>query len=135
MDGASAAVVDYRGLVIAAGAIRENGGEPDVAYIAPADYTGLQLALDAMDRPLLQGTDQGPAPVVAGLRIYQTPALSAGQALLAQANQIVVGLRQDATLAVSGDAGFENDLTKVRVTARADVGVNDLAGLCKITEA
>jgi HK97 family phage major capsid protein len=70
--------------------------------------------------------------VVAGLEIYPTPAFSAGTALVAQADQIVVGLRQDATLAISTDAGFESDLTKARVTARADVGVNDLDGLCLI---
>lgn len=105
---------------------------PDVAYVAPFDYTELQLATDGEDRPLLQAATEGPAPVVAGLRIYPTPALGAGEALVAQADQIVVAVREDASIAFSTDAAFAADGTLARVIARLDAGINDPDGVCYI---
>lgn len=123
---------DYEGLVKGAGKIREAGGAPDVAYVAPSDYTLLQLAKDGEDRPLLQAATEGPAPVVAGLRIYPTPALEGGEALVAEAAQICVAVRKDAEVAFSTDAAFTADGTVARVIARLDVGVNDVNGLCTL---
>lgn len=124
--------VNYVGLVKGAGEIREAGGNPDVAYVAPADYTGLQLEEDGDNRPLLQSVNEGPAPVVAGLRVYPTPALTAGEALVAEAKQIVVAVRKDASVAFSTDAAFTADGTVARVIARIDAGVNDTDGLCVV---
>jgi HK97 family phage major capsid protein len=130
--GLGSEVPTYTGLVKAAGVIREAGGRPDVAYIAPYDYTKLQLEEDGFSRPLLQSVTDGPAPVVAGLRVYPTPALEANEALVAEAKQIVVAVRQDASVAFSTDAAFIADGTVARVIARLDAGVNDADGLCTI---
>jgi HK97 family phage major capsid protein len=129
LDGESP---DYEGLVKGAGKIREAGGRPDVAYISPADYTLLQLQEDGFNRPLLQAVSDGPAPVIAGLRIYPTPALESGEALVAQADQIIVGVRTDPSVAFSSDAAFAVDGTVARVIARLDAGVNDASGLCTL---
>lgn len=130
--GLDSEVPTYTGLVKAAGVIREAGGKPDVAYVAPYDYTKLQLEEDGFSRPLLQSVADGPAPVVAGLRIYPTPALEANEALVAQADQIVVAVRQDASVEFSTHAQFGADATVARVIARLDVGVGDASGLCTI---
>jgi HK97 family phage major capsid protein len=130
--GLGSEVPTYSTLVKAAGVIREAGGKPDVAYIAPWDYTQLQLEEDGFSRPLLQSVADGPAPVVAGLRIYPTPALEANEGLVAEARQIVVAVREDASVAFSTAAAFVADGTLARVIARLDVGVNDADGLCTI---
>ena len=104
--------VDYATLVTAAGTVRAAGGVPDVAYINPADYTALQLATAADDRPLISGDPtQGAPPVIAGLTIWPTPAVAAAQALVAQADQIVVAVREDASVAVSDAPLFSSDGT------------------------
>jgi hypothetical protein len=54
------------------------------------------------------------------------------QALVAEADQIVVVVRRDASVAVSQDAKFTADGTVARVVARTDVGVNDLDGLARV---
>jgi HK97 family phage major capsid protein len=128
--------VDYPGIVTAAGIVRGKGGAPNVLYLNPADLTGLQLATDGMDRPLIQPDPaQGMSESIAGLRLWPTPAIDAGEALVAEAAQIVVALRQDATVAVSEDYAFNTDAALVRVIARTDVGVGDVNGLCRIAAA
>jgi HK97 family phage major capsid protein len=125
--------VDYENIVRAAGKVRGAGGRPDVVYLNPADYTELQLVVDGTQRPLIQpNAAQGAAPTVAGLTIWPTPALEEGEALVAQADQIVVGIRSDATVAFSTDARFTSDGTVCRVITRIDAGVNDPNGLCVI---
>jgi len=124
-----AASVDYAGLVKAAGLIRAAGGNPDVAFINPVDFTALELALDGANRPLYQSANDGPAERIAGLRPYVTAAMPSGKALVAQADQIVVGVRNDPTLKVSNDAAFTSDSAVARVIARVDAAVNDLNGL------
>jgi HK97 family phage major capsid protein len=125
--------VDYEGIVRAAGVVRAKGGRPDSLYLSPDDLTELQLATDGMNRPLIQpDPTRGMAETIAGLRVWATPAITAGEALIAEAAQIVIALRQDAAVAVSTDASFNSDGSMVRVIARTDVGVNDEAGLCKI---
>ncbi len=121
----------YEGIVRAAGKVRSAGGRPDVVYLNPEDLTELQLAVDGDNRPLIQpDAQQGAAPTVAGLRIYPTPALVEGEALVAQADQIVVCVRKDASVAFSTDAKFSQDGTVARVIARVDADVNDANGLC-----
>lgn len=88
--------VDYANLVGAAGKVRAAGGVPDVAYINPDDYTALQLATAADDRPLVSGDPtQGAPPVIAGLTIWPTPAVAAATALVAHADQIIMAVRQE----------------------------------------
>ena len=124
---------DYAGLVNGAGMIRAAGGEPNVAYVNPVDVTELQLATDANDRPLISGDPtQGAPSVIAGLAIWPTPAVPAGTALVADASQIIVAVREDASVAVSDQAAFTSDGTIARVIARVDAGVNDPAGLALV---
>jgi HK97 family phage major capsid protein len=126
---------DYTGLVQGAGKVAAAGGSANVAYVNPADYTGLQLATDANDRPLISGDPtKGAPPVIAGLAIWPTPAVPAGTAIVAQADQIVVAVREDASVAVSEHALFASDGTVARVIARVDLGVNDPDGLCVVKD-
>jgi HK97 family phage major capsid protein len=131
----SVGAVDYAGIVTAAGIVRAAGGTPDAAYVNPADLTTLQLATDANDRPLIGTTEGGMAATVAGLTLWPTPAVPAATAVVAQADQIVVAVREDASVAVSDQFAFNADGTVVRVVARVDVGVNDPDGLCVIKAA
>jgi len=125
--------VDFDGLVTGAGAIRAAGGTPDVVYMSPADLTQLQLAKDANDRPLIwPDATAAIGNTIAGLRVFPTPALPAGTALIAEAAQIVVAVRRDATVAVSEDAIFAQDGALVRVVMRADIGVADINGLYRL---
>jgi HK97 family phage major capsid protein len=122
--------VDYPTIVTAAGAVRAAGGQPNVVYLNPADLTTLQLATGADDRPLIQpDATQGLSETIAGLRIFATPAVPAATALVGQADQIVVAVRKDASVAISQDAAFTADGTVARVVMRADCGVNDPDGL------
>jgi hypothetical protein len=58
-----------------------------------------------------------------------------GTALVAQADQIVVAVREDAAVQVSEHALFGSDGTAARVIARVDVGVNDTDGLAMVKAA
>jgi HK97 family phage major capsid protein len=125
--------VDYAGIVTASGIVRAAGGTPNVVYLNPSDLTALQLVAGADDRPLISGDPtQGAPPVIAGLAVWTTPAVPAATALVAQADQIIVAVREDASVAVSEQALFTQDGTVARVIARTDVGANDLDGLCEI---
>jgi HK97 family phage major capsid protein len=125
--------VSYASIVNAAGLVRAAGGQPNVVYLAPADLTALQLVTGADDRPLIQpDATQGMADTIAGLRIFVTAAMPAQQALVAEADQIVVAVRRDASVAISQDAKFTADGTVARVVARADIGVNDPDGLATV---
>lgn len=124
--------VDYAGLVTAAGTVRGNGGRPNVAFINPADHTELALATDGMNRPLLQPTEDGPAEVVGGLRLWPTPAVPEGLGIVGQASMILVAVRDDPRVDISTDAKFGADAVAIRTIARVDVGVDDEAGLLVI---
>lgn len=69
---------------------------------------------------------------IAGMVIFPTPATPAGTAVVADASQIVVAVREDASVAVSEEFAFNADGTVVRVIARLDVGVNDPDGLAVV---
>jgi HK97 family phage major capsid protein len=64
--------------------------------------------------------------------VWPTPAVPAATAVVAQADQIVVAVRDDANVAVSDQAAFSQNGTLVRVIARVDVEVNDQDGLAVI---
>ena len=97
--------------------------------------TTLQLATDANDRPLLGTTEGGMAATIAGLVVWPTPAVPAATAVIAEAAQVIVAVREDASVTVSDQFAFNADGTVVRVVARVDVGVNDPDGLCVIKAA
>lgn len=123
--------VSYENIVRAGGGISAYGGVPTSVSVHPTNYVQLQLATGGDDRPLIQpDANQGGAATVAGYRIWQTPAVGAGTALVAQADQIVVALRSDATVTFSNEVKFAEEATVARVIARIDGGVNDHRGLC-----
>lgn len=125
--------VDHANIVKASGLVMGAGGRPVALYVNPADFTALQLVTGADDRPLISGDPTaGAPPVIAGLQVWPTPAVPAGQALVAEPTQIVVAVREDASVQVSEHALFTADGTAARVIARVDVGVNDLKGLALI---
>lgn len=127
--------VSYENIVRAAGKIMAAGGIPNVLFSNPLDLVELQLATDGMDRPLVQpDATQGASRTIAGLTIWPTPALDIGEAVIAQADQIVVAVRKDATVAFSTDARFSSDGTVARVIARVDADINDADGLCLIQQ-
>jgi HK97 family phage major capsid protein len=127
-------VADYDTVVKAAGQIGDHGGLADSLYVAPADWTALQLLKDTTDRPLLQPDATARAPrSFAGLGVFSTPALTAGTAIVGEAAQIVVAIRRDPSVELSDQALFTSDGTVARVVTRMDCGINDHRGLCKIT--
>jgi HK97 family phage major capsid protein len=121
-------------LITASGQVAAAGGLARAVFLNPADMTVLQLSKDSTGRPLL-GPDYvtGPTSVIYGLALYPTTAMTAGEALVCDPAQIVVAIREDATVAVSQDFSFNTDATICRVIARLDVGVNDPRGLITIS--
>ena len=51
---------------------------------------------------------------------------------MADASQIIVAVREDASVAISEQFAFNADGTVVRVIARVDVGINDPDGLAVV---
>lgn len=126
-------VIDIDHLIDAAGLVLDVGGQATVAYINPADHTALQKLKDANERPLLTPDySGGPSSTVYGLALWPTKGVAAGTALVCDPAQIVVGVRDDPTVAISTDAAFTRDGAVCRVVARVDVGVNDPSGLVSI---
>jgi HK97 family phage major capsid protein len=131
-----AGAIDIDHLIDAAGLVLDVGGQATVAYIHPTDHTALQKLKDANERPLLTPDySGGPSSTVYGLALWPTKGVAAGTALVCDPAQIVVGVRDDPTVAVSADAAFTADGAVCRVVARVDVGVNDPAGLVSIAAA
>jgi HK97 family phage major capsid protein len=127
------ATVTIDSLIEAAGKIAAVGGQARAAYLNPADHTKLMLEKDAQKRPLLTPDySGGPSSTIYGLALWHTPAITAGTALVVDPAQIVVAVRQDASVAVSADASFTSDAAICRVIARLDCGVNDPKGLTSI---
>ena len=124
----------YSDVVTAGGSIAAYGGRADSLYVNPRDYTRLQLATDGMNRPLIQpDATRGGAISIAGMRVHVTPGLGAGTALVAQADQLVVAVREDASVTFSSESAFTTDATQVRVVCRVDGGVADANGVCVIS--
>ncbi len=133
LQNVAAGTITYEKVITAGGSISAYGGRPDTLYVSPSDYTTLQLETGEDGRPLIQpNAAVGGAGTVGGYRVFQTPALGGGTAVVAQADQLVVAVRSDATVAFSADAMFENDATVARVIARIDGGVADARGVCTI---
>lgn len=131
---AQAGGVTIDNIIRAVGTIAAGGGIATAVYINPGDLTALRLLKDAQGRPLLQPDLQaGGAEMIAGALIFPVPSLPAGIALVAQADQIAVGIRKDATVDFSAHSRFSADAVQARVVARADFGVNDINGLVAVT--
>ena len=129
-------VVDLDNVIDAAGLIGDVGGEANSLFLAPSDWTSWQKVRDAQDRPILQpDVTQAAAPQLAGLSVYRTPALTAGTAVVAQSDQIIVAVRDDPSVEMSDQALFTQDGHVARITTRLDCAINDKRGLAKIVPA
>lgn len=128
---AQAGGVTLDNLVRSAGTIANAGGVANAVYLAPADRTSLSLLKDGQGRPLLVE-----ALAAAGFtleNLHTVASLPTGTAIVAQADQIVVGIRRDAEVTFSEHARFTADAVVAKVIARADFDVNDVDGLVVVT--
>jgi hypothetical protein len=106
-----------------------------VLWINPVDLTDLRLVKtgEGSNAPVLQpDLTQAGADQINGARILSTPALPSGTAVLGDARQLVLGVRQDVSVQFSPHAKFTADAVVARVTARADWAVSDARGLIRV---
>lgn len=128
-----AGAITIDALIDAAGLVADVGGQARVAYVNPTNHTALMKEKDQNGRPLLTPDyASGPSSSIYGLTIYATKGVAVDTALVCDPSQIVVGVRDDPTVAISVDAAFTSDGAVCRVVARVDVGVNDPSGLVSI---
>ena len=129
-------VTDLDNVIDAAGVIGDVGGEANALYLSPSDWTAWQKVRDAQDRPLLApDATEAAAPRLVGLSVYRTPALTAGTAVVAQSDQIIVAVRDDPSVEMSDQALFTSDGHVARITTRLDCALNDKRGLAVIKPA
>jgi HK97 family phage major capsid protein len=116
-------------LLKGAAAIRAAGGTPNVAYLNGAEIGKLALLVEATGSnvPLLTPDANGRYNV-GGMTIWQAP-ITAGTALLAQADQIILGVAKQVDVAFSEHQKFSADSVMARVVGRFDWDVNDVDGL------
>lgn len=131
---AQAGGVTIDNVIRASGTVASYGAIANAIFVNPADLTTLRLAKDTTNKPLLQPDLQaGGAERIAGATVYPTPTLAVGNVIVADAAQIVVGIRRDVEVSFSSEAKFTADSVAARVTARTDWGINDIRGLVAIT--
>lgn len=132
--GTTADAAGIDNILTGIGVIRNAGGTANAVFMAGADITALTLLPDATgsSRKLLQpegGVADAPVYRIGGATLWPVPGMPAGTALVADARQIVLGVRQDATVDFSSHAKFTADGIAVKVTGRFDWDVNDSDGL------
>jgi HK97 family phage major capsid protein len=121
-----------RTLITGIGAIAGRGGTPNAVFVSAEDATALRLeALTGSYATLADPTAPG-IERVGGAQMYVTPALSRGNALVADMNYVTVAIRRDASVDFSPDAGFSRDATLARVTMRVDWAPSDPNALYRI---
>ena len=131
LPGATADPTDLDVLLSGIGAIRTAGGRANAIYMAAADITTISLKkklTTGSNEPLLTRNADGHYEV-GGAELWPTPGMPAGTALVAQADQIVVGVRRDASVEISKHAKFTADSVVARVIGRFDWEPNDTDGL------
>ena len=138
VTGSTADLAGIDAILTGIGAIRTAGGRANSVYMAAEDITALTLLKEGTgsDRKLLNPEGAiGDEPVyrIGGATLYAVPGMPAWTALIAAADQIVIGVRKDAEVAFSSDAKFTADGVAVRVTGRFDWEPNDTDGLYLIT--
>jgi HK97 family phage major capsid protein len=117
--------------ISAIGKIEAIGGVASAIFLNPADKTTLALVKDAVgsERGLLQpDPTMAGAYSIGGARMWPTPAIAVGKALVAEARQIVIGVRKDISVEFSSDSAFTSDTTVARVVARFDIAFDDIRG-------
>lgn len=118
------------------GAIRNAGGRANAIYMNAGDLTELTKLKEASgsNRPLLQPdvTQEG-RYTLGGATLWPVPGFPAEAAIVADASQLVVGVRKDIAVEFSSDAKFTADGVAARVTARFDWEPNDTDGFYSLT--
>jgi HK97 family phage major capsid protein len=117
LPGAAVTAVDINAILDAIGVIEAAGGRASACYLNPADLTAVRKAVTTGGYAISDPTQPG-VEVIGGARLYAVPSIAAGALLVAQADQIVVGVRQDASVSFSTDAAFSSDSTLTRIVAR-----------------
>ena len=120
--------VDLIGITTAVGAIGAFGGVADAVYLNPADLTAIRLEILAGKYPQMSDPTRPGIEVVGGAVLYATPGIAAGSFLAAQANEIIVGVRKDASVEFSPHAAFTSDAVVARIVGRFDFAWNDVNG-------
>lgn len=135
---AAVAPISFDAITRAVGAVESVGGVATALFIHPTDLTELRLVKtgSGSNAPVLQpDLAAAGAEQINGARIIPTPALPAGTAVVGDARQLVIGVRQDVAVAFSPHARFSADAVVARVTARAAWAVNDGRALIKVAAA
>jgi HK97 family phage major capsid protein len=125
--------IDYDHTVDAIGLVGEHGGSPDAMFVNPSGWVELLKLKDGNDRPLIAPdvTEQAAGRFV-GLRVFISPSVPTGTALVAVTQQIVCAVRSDPQITFSSDVKFLLDAVVAKVTARCDAALNDARGLALI---
>lgn len=124
--------VSIDNIIRAVGVIEAAGGVATTVWVNPADLTDLRLTKVAAgsNQPVLEPDLQAAgAERIAGATLIPTPALATGKAIVADAAQVILGIRKDAEVQFSADAKFTADSVVARVIARVDLAINDTNGL------
>jgi HK97 family phage major capsid protein len=116
--------VDIDTIVGAVGVVGAAGGLANAVFLSPADLTKIRQAVIGGGYSISDPTAPG-VEKIAGATLWPTPALNAGEALVADARYIVLAVRRDAAVDFSEDALFTSDGVAARVTMRVDWGVGD----------
>lgn len=129
--------VTHDHLIAEYAAILAAGGEPTVIWASMDQWPGLVAERAAADGHYLNGAaGTDPARAAWGVPILPAPNLGARQVILADAREIMVGLRQDVRLSRSDDVEFNEDITNWKVGYRiAGVKSNDRSAVRLIVAA
>ncbi|WP_435233010.1 phage major capsid protein [Micromonospora aurantiaca (nom. illeg.)] len=129
--------VTHDNLIAEYAAILAAGGEPTVIWASMDQWPGLVAERAAADGHYLNGAaGADPARAAWGVPILPAPNLAARQVILADAREIMVGLRQDVRLSRSDDVEFNEDITNWKVGYRiAGVKSNDRSAVRLIVAA
>ncbi len=115
------------------GLIEGNGGVANAIFLSSADLTAIrkQKASTGGQYLALPGGSvtgditQPGVEMIGGARLFVSPGISAGTAVVADARFIQVAVRRDISVDFSSDAAFSQDAVVARVTARLDWIVGD----------
>ncbi|MBO9533931.1 MAG: phage major capsid protein [Solirubrobacteraceae bacterium] len=109
----------------AIGAIAAVGGVADTVFISAADRTAVQLETLTSGYKLTTDPTQPGVEYIGGARLIVAP-LTAGTAVVCQADYIALAVRRDASVQFSDQNAFTSDETVARVTMRVDYAPSDL---------
>jgi HK97 family phage major capsid protein len=129
---ATPTAVEIDSILDGIGKVEGFGGAANAVYINAADLTairkskssgGVYLALPGGS--VTGDISQPGVEVIGGARMFVSPGIPAGTALVADARFIQVAVRRDISVDFSEDSAFTQDAVVARVTARLDWALGD----------